>query len=164
MTYSLRIISLQDTMDAPNKYYYIIHSYLDKTFLCTYFWHAFFSSVVKSGAPQGSILGPLLLNILMISVILFIGKLAMTGWDWRLITAVSTCLLFIPGWFAMWTMVWWHWLKLTPSLSTRALWQLPVLSGGPAIGDISGASVGGRRKWGFSLSHPVGLQENFYMP
>jgi hypothetical protein len=29
---------------------------------------------------------------------------------------------------------------LTPNLSTRALWQPPVLSGDPAIQDISGAS------------------------
>jgi hypothetical protein len=40
----------------------------------------------------------------------------------------------------MWTMVWWYWLELTPNLSTRALWQPPVLSGGPLSRDISGAS------------------------
>jgi hypothetical protein len=36
----------------------------------------------------------------------------------------------------MWTMVWWYWLGPTPNLSTRALWQPPVLSGGPGIWDI----------------------------
>jgi hypothetical protein len=40
----------------------------------------------------------------------------------------------------MWTMVWWYWLGITPNLSTRALWQSPVLSSDPAIRDISGAS------------------------
>jgi hypothetical protein len=37
----------------------------------------------------------------------------------------------------MWTIVWWYRLGLIPNLSTRALWQPPVLSGGP---DISRAS------------------------
>jgi hypothetical protein len=79
----------------------------------------------------------------------------MMGWDWRLRTAASTGLLFILGWFAMWTMVWWYRLRLTPNLSTRALWkpevlsdgpvrrhlwQLPVLAGGPVSRDISGSS------------------------
>jgi hypothetical protein len=41
---------------------------------------------------------------------------------------------------AMWTMVWWYRLGITPNLSTRALWQPPVLSGGPVSGDMSGAS------------------------
>jgi hypothetical protein len=40
----------------------------------------------------------------------------------------------------MWTMVWWYRLGLTPELSTRALWQPPVLSGGPVGRDIFGAS------------------------
>jgi hypothetical protein len=77
------------------------------------------------------------------------------GWDWCLRTVASMCLLFIPGWFVIWTMVWWYWLRLTPNLSTTALWQPPllsgvpvsrhlwqplVLSGGPATRDISGAS------------------------
>jgi hypothetical protein len=64
----------------------------------------------------------------------------MMGWDWRFRTAASTGLLLITGWFTMWTMVWWHWQTLTPSLSTTALWQPPVLSGGPVIRDIYGAS------------------------
>jgi hypothetical protein len=38
------------------------------------------------------------------------------------------------------TILWWHRLGLTPNSSTRALWQPPVLSGGPASRDISGAS------------------------
>jgi hypothetical protein len=41
---------------------------------------------------------------------------------------------------AMWTMVWWYRLGLTPNLSTRALWQQPVLSGGSVSRDISGVS------------------------
>jgi hypothetical protein len=41
---------------------------------------------------------------------------------------------------AMWTMAWWYRLGLTPNLSTRALWQPPVLSGGPVNRDTSGAS------------------------
>jgi hypothetical protein len=40
----------------------------------------------------------------------------------------------------MWYMVWWYRLGLSPNLSTRALWQPPVLSGGPVSRDISGAS------------------------
>jgi hypothetical protein len=43
---------------------------------------------------------------------------------------------------AMWTMAWWYRLGLTPNLSTRALWQLPVLSGGPFSRDIYGANRG----------------------
>jgi hypothetical protein len=39
----------------------------------------------------------------------------------------------------MWTMI--YQLGLTPNLSTRALWQPPVLSGGPVSRDISGAST-----------------------
>jgi hypothetical protein len=62
------------------------------------------------------------------------------GWVWCLRTVVSTGLLFISGWFAIWTTAWWYWLRLTPNLSTRALWQPPGPSGGPAIRDISGAS------------------------
>jgi hypothetical protein len=62
------------------------------------------------------------------------------GLDWRLRTAASRGLLFIPGWFTIWTMVWWYRLGITPNLSTRALWQSPVLSGGPVSRDISGAS------------------------
>jgi hypothetical protein len=34
---------------------------------------------------------------------------------------------------------WWYWLGLTPNLSTRALWQPPVLSGSPVSRDISGS-------------------------
>jgi hypothetical protein len=67
-------------------------------------------------------------------------RLVMVGWDWRLRTATSTGLLFIPGWSAMRATVWWCWLRLTPNLSTRALWQPPVLAGGPISRDISGAS------------------------
>jgi hypothetical protein len=64
----------------------------------------------------------------------------MMGWDGRLRTAASTGLLFISWWFTMWTMVWWYWLRPTPNLSTRALWQPPVLSDGSVIRDISRAS------------------------
>jgi hypothetical protein len=132
--------------------------------------------------------------------IMILGILVMMGRDWRLRTAASTGLLFIPRWFAMWTMMWrlwWYWLRLTPNLSTGALCQPPVLSGvlptktnlaatstgwrscqqrylcQPPVGLLSAfltseASLervgGGRRKWEFSLSIPVGLSEIFYMP
>jgi hypothetical protein len=45
-----------------------------------------------------------------------------------------------PRVIAVCTMVWWYWLGLTPNLSTRVLWQPPVLSGSPVSRDISGAS------------------------
>jgi hypothetical protein len=45
-----------------------------------------------------------------------------------------------PQVIAMWTMVWWYRLGLTPNSSTRALWQPPVPSGGPVSRDISRAS------------------------
>jgi hypothetical protein len=69
----------------------------------------------------------------------YIGRLVMMWWNWRLRTAASTGLLFISWWFAMWTMVWWYWLRLTPNVSTRALWQPSVLSGSPVSGEISGS-------------------------
>jgi hypothetical protein len=43
---------------------------------------------------------------------------------------------------AMWTMVWWYRLRLTPNSFTRALWQPLVLSYSPVSRDISGASKG----------------------
>jgi hypothetical protein len=48
--------------------------------------------------------------------------------------------IVLPRVIAMWTMVWWYRLGLTPNLSTRALWQPPadLLSGGPVSRDISG--------------------------
>jgi hypothetical protein len=64
-----------------------------------------------------------------------LGRLVMMDWDWRLRTAASTGLLFM-----MWTMIGWYWLRLIPNVSIRALWKPPVLSGGPTIRDISGAS------------------------
>jgi hypothetical protein len=45
-----------------------------------------------------------------------------------------------PRLTAMWTIVWWYRLGLTPNSSTRALWQPPVLSGGPFSWHISEAS------------------------
>jgi hypothetical protein len=57
----------------------------------------------------------------------------------RLRTAASKSLFSIPRWFAIWIMVWWYRLGLTPNSSTRALWQPPVLSGGHVSRDISGA-------------------------
>jgi hypothetical protein len=45
-----------------------------------------------------------------------------------------------PRVIAMWNMVWWYRLGLTPNSSTRVLWQPPVLSGGPVSRDISVAS------------------------
>jgi hypothetical protein len=107
---------------------------------------------------------------------LVIGRLAMMRRDWRLRTAASTGLLFIPGDCDV-DHGWWYWLGLTPNLSTRALWQPPVLSGGPvsrdisvaasstawflAIRDVSGASGRWAKEWEFSLSVPVGLKELF---
>jgi hypothetical protein len=41
----------------------------------------------------------------------FINILVMMGWDWRLWTAAFTNPFFIPGWFAMWTMVMVEWTK-----------------------------------------------------
>jgi hypothetical protein len=68
-------------------------------------------------------------------------RLVMMGWDWRLRTAACTGLLFIPARvIVMWTMVWWYRLGVTPNMSTRALWQPPVVSGGPVSRDISGGS------------------------
>jgi hypothetical protein len=61
----------------------------------------------------------------------------MMGWEWRLRTADSIGLLFIPGWLRCGP---WYRLGLTPNSSTRALWQPPVLSGGPVSRDISVAS------------------------
>jgi hypothetical protein len=45
-----------------------------------------------------------------------------------------------PRVISLWTMVQWYRLGLTPNLSTRAVWQTPVPSGGPVNRDISGAS------------------------
>jgi hypothetical protein len=61
----------------------------------------------------------------------------MMEWDWHLRTAASTGLLFISGWFAMWTVVWWYRRRLSLYMSTRALWQPPLLSGGPVSRYIS---------------------------
>jgi hypothetical protein len=47
-----------------------------------------------------------------------------------------------PRMIALWIMVWWYRLGLNPNSSTRALWQPPVVSGGPMNRDISGASRG----------------------
>jgi hypothetical protein len=101
----------------------------------------------------------------------------MMGWEWRLRTAVSTGLLFIPGRFAMCTVVRWYWLRLTPNLSTTVLWQPPVLSGSPVSRDISGSPQywlvscqqrplwskweSGRRKWEFSLPSPWDFKRSF---
>jgi hypothetical protein len=53
--------------------------------------------------------------------------LIMVGWDWRLRTAATTGLLFIPGWTSAWEPCWrwWWWCRLgiTPDWTTRALWQ-----------------------------------------
>jgi hypothetical protein len=64
-----------------------------------------------------------------------------------------------PRAIMMWIMVWWYRLGLTPNLSTRALWQPPVLSGGPASRDISGA---GRRmdEWNQNLFYPSPWDSN----
>jgi hypothetical protein len=54
------------------------------------------------------------------------GKLDM-WWDWRLRTAASTGLFFVPAW--LWCGPWYEGIRLalTPNLSTRTLWQPPVL-------------------------------------
>jgi hypothetical protein len=59
----------------------------------------------------------------------------LVDWLWWGETDVSE--LFIPGWLRC---GWWYRLGLTHNLSTRALWQSPVLSGGPVSRHISGAS------------------------
>jgi hypothetical protein len=62
------------------------------------------------------------------------------GYDGVIMTSQNCCLcgpIVHPRVIAMWTMVWWYWLGLTPNSSTRLLWQPPVLSGGPASRDIS---------------------------
>jgi hypothetical protein len=65
----------------------------------------------------------------------------LVDWLWWSKTDVSELRPIVhPRVIAMWTMVWWYRLGLTPNLSTRALWQPPVLSGGPVSRDISGAS------------------------
>jgi hypothetical protein len=63
----------------------------------------------------------------------------MMEWDWRLRTAASTGLSFIPGWL-MRAMVWWCRLGLTSNLATRVLWQPPALSGSPVSSEIFTAS------------------------
>jgi hypothetical protein len=50
--------------------------------------------------------------------------------------------LFYRRLIVIWTMLWSYRLRLTHNSSTRALWQSPVLSGGPVSRDISGASRG----------------------
>jgi hypothetical protein len=58
-----------------------------------------------------------------------------------------TGLLFIPWWYAMWTIVWRHWWRLTPNLSPTAscqqrhLRQPPVLAGSPVSRGISVAAT-----------------------
>jgi len=42
-----------------------------------------------------------------------------------------------PGKIAMWFMAWCYRLGLTPYLSTRALWQPPLLTGGLVSSNIS---------------------------
>jgi hypothetical protein len=68
----------------------------------------------------------------------------LVDWLWWGETNVSELrphgLIVYPRLTAIWTMVWWYRLELTPNSSTRAFWQPPVLSGGPASRDISGAS------------------------
>jgi hypothetical protein len=54
-----------------------------------------------------------------------------------------------------------HWLV---SCQQRHLWQPPVISGFLPSETCLERVGGGRRKWEFSLSVPVGLQEIFYMP
>jgi hypothetical protein len=68
----------------------------------------------------------------------------LAGWLWWVRLTSQTCGLYGPTVHprvtAMWTMVWWYLPGLTPNLSTRALWQPQVVSGGPVSWDISGAS------------------------
>jgi hypothetical protein len=68
----------------------------------------------------------------------------LVDWLWWGETNVSELrphgLIVYPRLTAVWTMVWWYRLELTPNSSTRAFWQPPVLSSGPASRDISGAS------------------------
>jgi hypothetical protein len=65
------------------------------------------------------------------------------GYDWVRLKSQNCGLygaIIHPRVIAMWTKVWWYWLGLIPNLSKRALWQPPILSGGPVSRDISGAS------------------------
>jgi hypothetical protein len=79
----------------------------------------------------------------------------MIGRGWRCRTAAFTGLLFIPGWLAMWTMVWWYWhansqlICQSALAATSTVWrschqrhrfQPSVPSGGPAIQDNSAAN------------------------
>jgi hypothetical protein len=78
-------------------------------------------------------------NLAYISVRYWSGRLVMVGWG-----TSQNCGLYRPivhpRVIAIWTMVWWYRLRLTPNSSTRALWQPPVLSGCPISRDISRAS------------------------
>jgi hypothetical protein len=66
--------------------------------------------------------------------------MALVDWLWWGETDVSELKSNGPIVIAMWAMVWWNRLRITPNSSTRALWQPPVMSGGPVSRDISGAS------------------------
>jgi hypothetical protein len=69
--------------------------------------------------------------------------LSYIGYDGVRLTS-QNCLygpIFHPWVIAMWTMVWWYRLGLTHDLSTRVLWQPPVLSRYPVSRDISGEST-----------------------
>jgi hypothetical protein len=72
-------------------------------------------------------------------------SIGMVDWLWHGESNVSELrphgtTIVHPRVIAVWTMVWWYRLGLTPNSSTRALWQPPVLSGGPVSKEISGAS------------------------
>jgi hypothetical protein len=83
-----------------------------------------------------------------------LGRLSMAGRDWRLRTAASTSLH--PQVIRDVDHGWWYWLGLTPNLSTRALWQPPVLCDGPVSRDISGT-----HQYSLVSCHPRRLWREF---
>jgi hypothetical protein len=78
------------------------------------------------------------------------------GWDWRLRTAASTGLFFIPRVIAMWTMVWWYRLGITPNSSTRVLWQPPVLPGASRRTGERNENLVYPSPWDFKRSYDTG--------
>jgi hypothetical protein len=89
------------------------------------------------------------------------GRSVMMGWNWRLRTAASTGLLFIRGWFAMWIMVWWYWLR--SQFVYQSALAAPNTVRRPCR-DMSGASGRvGEGNENLVSSYPWDLKAIFYM-